>query len=163
MKILYESSSLINFNLLLFSMLHLCITVFTYSNYKSFPVIVRESHPFSLRILNRGSRTSTGINAHRYSNFHDDIHNQLFLAPLTRGGNLPFRRLCVDFGANYTMSEMVFARHLYKVQMKNILGYKSRQRVRMKLFALLNLPSKRVRLGLIWMRDVRYMKLREEG
>ena len=36
------------------------------------------------------------------------------LAPLTRGGNVPFRRLCVDFGAEATMSEMCFARMLLK-------------------------------------------------
>ena len=36
------------------------------------------------------------------------------LAPLTRGGNVPFRRLCADFGAEATMSEMCFARMLLK-------------------------------------------------
>ena len=36
------------------------------------------------------------------------------LAPLTKGGNLPFRRLCADFGAEATMSEMSFARHLLR-------------------------------------------------
>ena len=36
------------------------------------------------------------------------------LAPLTRGGNVPFRRLCTDFGAEVTMSEMSFARFLLK-------------------------------------------------
>ena len=42
------------------------------------------------------------------------LRGQLILAPLTKGGNLPFRRLCVDFGAQATMSEMVFARKLIK-------------------------------------------------
>ena len=38
----------------------------------------------------------------------------MLLAPLTRGGNLPFRRLCADFGCEVAMGEMVFARYLIK-------------------------------------------------
>lgn len=37
-----------------------------------------------------------------------------WLAPLTKGGNLPFRRLCVDFGARLTMSEMAYSRQLLR-------------------------------------------------
>ncbi len=37
---------------------------------------------------------------------------RILLAPLTKGGNLPFRRLCTDFGAKVTCSEMVYAHQL---------------------------------------------------
>jgi tRNA-dihydrouridine synthase 3 len=40
------------------------------------------------------------------------LEGKLILAPLTRGGNLPFRQLCADFGADAAVSEMVFARSL---------------------------------------------------
>eukprot|EP00816_Leptocylindrus_hargravesii_P010221 CAMPEP_0196822864 /NCGR_PEP_ID=MMETSP1362-20130617/85075_1 /TAXON_ID=163516 /ORGANISM="Leptocylindrus danicus, Strain CCMP1856" /LENGTH=436 /DNA_ID=CAMNT_0042202541 /DNA_START=326 /DNA_END=1636 /DNA_ORIENTATION=+ len=38
----------------------------------------------------------------------------MILAPLTRGGNLPFRRLCADFGMEVSLGEMVYARSLIK-------------------------------------------------
>jgi len=37
---------------------------------------------------------------------------KLWLAPLTRGGHLAFRRLCVEFGAQITVGEMVVVRRL---------------------------------------------------
>jgi tRNA-dihydrouridine synthase 3 len=40
------------------------------------------------------------------------FRDQMVLAPLTRGGNLPFRRLCADFGCKVSMGEMVYARNL---------------------------------------------------
>jgi tRNA-dihydrouridine synthase 3 len=46
--------------------------------------------------------------------FQIGLQNQLILAPLTRGGNLPFRRLCATFNSNFTMSEMAYARNLFK-------------------------------------------------
>lgn len=38
----------------------------------------------------------------------------VILGPLTKGGNLPFRRLCVEFGARVTMSEMAYARQVVR-------------------------------------------------
>ncbi|MHC4514162.1 MAG: tRNA-dihydrouridine synthase family protein [Planctomycetota bacterium] len=40
--------------------------------------------------------------------------NRTILSPLTKGGNLPFRRLCVDFGAEITVSEMAYARQIVR-------------------------------------------------
>jgi tRNA-dihydrouridine synthase 3 len=36
------------------------------------------------------------------------------LSPLTKGGNLPFRRLCREFGATATCSEMIYAHQLLR-------------------------------------------------
>ena len=45
------------------------------------------------------------------SPFHD---GQLWLAPLTRGGHLAFRRLCVELGADVTVSEMAVVKRLLR-------------------------------------------------
>ena len=42
------------------------------------------------------------------------LQGQMILAPLTRGGNLPFRRLCADFGADVLWGEMAFAREMLR-------------------------------------------------
>jgi len=49
------------------------------------------------------------------SSFSSSIKGKMILAPLTRGGNLPFRRLCSDlFGMEVGLSEMIYARSLLK-------------------------------------------------
>ncbi len=42
----------------------------------------------------------------------DVLDGAVVLAPLTKGGNLPYRRLCAEFGARVTMGEMTVARRL---------------------------------------------------
>lgn len=56
----------------------------------------------------------------RNAEFVDRLRGRLILAPLTRGGHLPFRRLCADFGAEVTMSEMAFARMMLKGERKEL-------------------------------------------
>lgn len=48
----------------------------------------------------------------------DRLRGKLVLAPLTRGGSLPFRQLVSEFGAEVTVSEMAFARMLMKGEAK---------------------------------------------
>ena len=43
-----------------------------------------------------------------------DFRGAVLLAPLTKGGNLPFRRWCVDAGAKVTVSEMAYARQVVR-------------------------------------------------
>lgn len=46
------------------------------------------------------------------SDLRSTLHGSLVLAPMTKGSNLPYRRLCQELGARVTMSEMAVARRL---------------------------------------------------
>mmetsp|Transcript_23220 Transcript_23220/g.64375 ORF Transcript_23220/g.64375 Transcript_23220/m.64375 type:complete len:475 (-) Transcript_23220:1945-3369(-) len=50
----------------------------------------------------------------KHGKAHPALGGKMILAPLTRGGNLPFRRLCADFGMQASVSEMIYARSLLK-------------------------------------------------
>src|SRR5215510_6274258 len=42
----------------------------------------------------------------------DILRGAVVMAPMTKGSNLPYRRLCVELGARVLVSEMVLARRL---------------------------------------------------
>lgn len=45
-------------------------------------------------------------------NIRDVLTGAVVMAPMTKGSNLPYRRLCVELGARVTISEMTVARRL---------------------------------------------------
>jgi tRNA-dihydrouridine synthase 3 len=46
------------------------------------------------------------------TSLRDTLQGAVVLAPMTKGSNLPYRRLCQELGARVTMSEMTVARRL---------------------------------------------------
>ena len=52
--------------------------------------------------------------------FVDETQGACWLAPLTRGGNLPFRKLCARLGCRASVTEMAFARQLIRKSAKEL-------------------------------------------
>ena len=42
------------------------------------------------------------------------FRGHLILAPMTKGSNLPFRRLCAELGARFSVGEMALSRRVTK-------------------------------------------------
>lgn len=61
-----------------------------------------------------GEKNPPRMDSRRIDSRGIDFRGQVMLAPLTKGGNLPFRRLCLAFGARVTMSEMAYARQVVR-------------------------------------------------
>jgi tRNA-dihydrouridine synthase 3 len=45
-------------------------------------------------------------------NLREVLTGAVVMGPMTKGSNLPYRRLCVELGARVTVSEMTVARRL---------------------------------------------------
>src|SRR5688572_31345367 len=57
-------------------------------------------------------RSACGHASIKTMNLRDALTGALVMTPMTKGSNLPYRRLCVELGARVTISEMTVARRL---------------------------------------------------
>ena len=96
------------------SLLRRSFSLYSHDNSPEIDSIIQSTHTLQTSV----QTLPINYQSHQYTltkqEFQNNIKGKLLLAPLTRGGNGPFRRLCGDFGTHYTMSEMAYARNLYK-------------------------------------------------
>jgi len=83
----------------------------SFSLFKCYCCLALSSSTFNEREHNLKMNTLTTPSV---SVIQKALSGKMILAPLTRGGNLPFRRLCADFGMETSISEMIYARSLLR-------------------------------------------------
>src|SRR4051812_34526148 len=79
--------------------------------YQSTRHLARYRRPLTVdryRSLPMGSRPARRHNAGM--DLRDTLTGAVVMGPMTKGSNLPYRRLCVELGARVTVSEMTVAR-----------------------------------------------------
>src|SRR5688572_19025283 len=74
----------------------------------------RASEPRHPRKARRGKRERSACRhaSIKAMNLREVLTGAVVMAPMTKGSNLPYRRLCVELGARVTISEMTVARRL---------------------------------------------------
>jgi len=108
----------------LFHFFLICLIILWY--HSNTTIALSNNHkqqPFSSRVINHRDITGNGLDTLdlpskekkvSFDVMSKALNGKMILAPLTRGGNLPFRRLCADFGMETSISEMIYARSLLR-------------------------------------------------
>jgi tRNA-dihydrouridine synthase 3 len=79
-------------------------------------ICFEESDAFMSRLKTEGDSISVGESYPFGERPKVDFRDKLYLAPLTTVGNLPFRRICKEFGVDITCGEMAMCTNILKGQ-----------------------------------------------